>query len=190
VEILSDGACLYVITGTGNIWKSIDSGTTWLPVGMLSQVHTSGMVLGRSGALFAVTREGEVASSPDGVNWTWVGAINQLNVVALGSDLPVTGIPEVDGRSASLLVGAPWPNPVATRTQALTFPLTLARAGQVAVELVDVRGGRVVSRAPEAIATPGRHIVVWEPGTLASGIYFARVTLDGQAQTRKLVVGN
>ena len=42
--------------------------------------------------LVAVSREGLVARSTDGTAWSWVGAVNQLNVVDLANDtLQTTG---------------------------------------------------------------------------------------------------
>jgi hypothetical protein len=188
VEIVSNGASLLVLAGTGEVWQSTDAGSTWLTIGTLSQVRMSGLVLGIDGALYAATREGEVAASPDGANWTWIGTINQLNVIALATDLPVTGVPGDDGGFVRFTLGAPWPNPMDGRTGRVTFPLILTRGGSVGVDLIDINGERVAFRAPERLSTPGRYDLTWDLRAIAAGVYFARLTLDGEMQSRKLTV--
>ena len=39
VEILASGSDLYALTGAGSVWHSVDLGSTWLPIGTISQVH-------------------------------------------------------------------------------------------------------------------------------------------------------
>jgi hypothetical protein len=149
VQIVSDGAGLYALVGTGEVWRSTDRGVSWLTVGTLSQVYMSGLVLGRDGALFVSTREGEVATSGDGVNWGWVGAIDQLNVVALASDRPVSGVPEDPGRSTRLTLGLPRPNHRIGGATEIRIPLSLARSGIVRLDVMDVQGRLVARRPPE-----------------------------------------
>src|SRR5262249_13402580 len=80
---------LYVLTETGDVYRSTDAATSWIGVGTLSQVGMRGLV--RNGAaLAAASREGHVATSSDGVTWTWQGSMNQLTLTALASNEPAT----------------------------------------------------------------------------------------------------
>jgi hypothetical protein len=84
---------LYVLTEAGDVWRRVGAYSNWLPIGTVSQVGISGLVVREDGSLVSVTREGEVAASPDGVAWTWIGAIGQLHVMALGADYaPPVGV--------------------------------------------------------------------------------------------------
>lgn len=188
VEIVSNGGGLYALVGTGEVWRSTDRGTTWLTIGALSQVHMGGLVLGQDGTLFAATREGEVASSRDGMNWEWVGVIDQLNVVALASDLPVSGVPEDPGSAPRLTLGVPWPNPWVGGPGEIRIPLGLARAGTVNLDVLDAQGRLVTRRPPERFSHDEQHTVAWNPERLPSGVYFIRAAADGETRTQRVVV--
>ncbi|MFC1573060.1 T9SS type A sorting domain-containing protein [Candidatus Eisenbacteria bacterium] len=188
VEIVSVGSNLYVLAGTGEIWQSTDAGTTWLAIATVSQVRMSGMVLGRDGALYVATREGEVASSTDGVDWTWVGAIGQLNVVSLASDLPLASVPRDDGVSARLRLGVPRPNPWHGGNQEFTLPFNLSQPGNIRVDLIDAQGKLVAHRVSERFSNPGLHSIGWNPGQFASGVYYIRAASQGEVRSQKIVV--
>jgi hypothetical protein len=113
--------------------------------------------------------------------------INQLNVSALATDTPVIGVeePVVVGTLPS--VGAPWPNPLAGGGTLMTFPVELAQAQAVGLTVHDVQG-RLVGRTTRRILGPGRSTIVWEPGDLPSGVYFARVEAGGRSMARRVVV--
>lgn len=97
--------------------------------------------------------------------------------------LPGTGVP---GRSA--LFGAA-PNPFAPSTQ-IRFAVA-AGTGPVSLEIIDVSGRRVRTLL-DGPATPGYHAIAWDGRdndgrSLAGGVYFARLSVDGDGFTSKLL---
>jgi hypothetical protein len=176
VEIEAVGSDLFVLTGAGDVWSSADAGSSWVAAGTLAQVHMAGMVLGESGVLYASTREGEVAVSSDGASWMWVGLINQLNVVALATDSPVTGTGVLPPTLGSILLSTPRPNPH-RGTGGSVFYFTLPSPETIRFLLYDVRGRLAASRHPERFRA-GPHSVYWDPGVGASGTFYVRMTTD------------
>jgi hypothetical protein len=94
------------------------------------------------------------------------------------------GVTDVDPPAASvaLTLRGPWPNP---SHGPLTVDLSLPRSGAGALELVDLAGRRVASRTLTGL-TPGPHTLTLDGRSLASGLYFVRVTHDGHTITRKV----
>jgi len=173
VAIRRRNAELFVMNETGELYRSIDYGVSWTAVAALTSSSMSALVeLGSS--LISATREGEVASTLNGTAWHWVGEINQLHVVALGTDTPLgTGV-EVEESPPRFVLGAPRPNP---SSAASVFSFTLPEAGAARLEAYDARGRL---RAARSLGTLGAGLasVRWEP-TLPTGIYFVRlVTKD------------
>jgi hypothetical protein len=178
------------LTGSGDVAKSIDQGATWMMVGTMSQVHMSSLTLDGTD-LVAVSTEGLIASSTDGATWSWVGSINQLTVEALGNDTPTgTGIgPDRPPSITALYMNPPWPNPRSGQGGLTSFSFTLPEADAVAIELYNIEGKLVRRRAPQKVTESGMHVIQWDPGKLASGVYFARLeTAQGLKAHRKLAV--
>ena len=184
VSIRRLDARLFVLASTGEVYRSTNFGVGWTPVGALSQGSMSALV-DLDAQLVAAAKEGEVASSTNGAAWTWVGAINQLNVMALGTDTPqATGVID-DLSPPKFVVAAPYPNPRVGAGGA-TFPFTLSRPDRVRLELYDAQGRLRATRPFESIATGGAHAIRWEPARLSPGTYHLRlVTESGRtAQTK------
>ncbi len=84
------------------------------------------------------------------------------------------------------------PNPFNPRTDiAYTIPAGAA-SSRVTVKVYDV-AGRLVKRLVDADRTPGTHTVTWDGreedgGDVASGVYFCRITWNGESETRPMVV--
>lgn len=186
VDVVAFGTDLLVLTGAGDVWRSQDAGATWSATATLSQVHMSGMLLGAPGRLYAATREGEVALSADGISWVWVGTINQLNVVALATDLPPTGVEVTPPTPGGLRLSVPWPNP--TRGGS-SFEIVLPSPDTVTLVLYDVRGRRIAERGKQVLEE-GVHVLRWDPGVRASGAYWVRLGTEsaGTAATRWVLV--
>jgi photosystem II stability/assembly factor-like uncharacterized protein len=177
VAIRSLGVNVYVLTETGEIYRSADLGTTWSAVAAMASSSMSSLV-DTGGKLVAATLEGEVASSTNGTAWTWVGAINQLHVMALGDDTPtVTGV-EGESSSPRFAVGVPYPNPRMGAAPA-TFTFSVPRADAVRLEIYDARGRLRAIRREEWVPGGGRYAIRWDPGDLPAGTYFVRAV--GQA---------
>jgi hypothetical protein len=146
---------------------------SWIAVAALSQGSMSALV-DLDSQLVAAAKEGEVATSSNGASWGWVGAINQLNVVALGTDAPqVTGVAD-DQSSPRFAAAAPYPNPRVGRGGAV-FPFMLPRADRVRLELFDAQGRLRARRPYESFTTVGLHSIRWEPSALVPGTYVVRI---------------
>ena len=105
---------------------------------------------------------------------TWHGPVS---ATAAGS--PVAG----------LWLGQCDPNPVRCGT---TIDYAVPRPGRASLKVYDICG-REVRTLADGEHGPGRHRAAWngdndQGRALASGIYFCRLSLDGQHATRKLVV--
>jgi len=183
----ANGAC-FTLTDAGLTYRSLDQGVTWIAVGTVSQVGMTGLTpLGDD--LVAVSREGLVARSADGTAWSWVGAVNQLHVVALADDRPQTvDVPETPGVALRLLLAPPRPNPLRSGN-VVTLEFSLPENDFVTVELLDVQGRRVASRPPESFPASHAIAVRWNAGNFPSGVYFVR--LSGRSlgrSSRRLVI--
>jgi photosystem II stability/assembly factor-like uncharacterized protein len=190
VEIRAKDSDLFVLTGSGDIARSTDGCATWTIIGTISQVHMSSLTLDGTD-LVAATTEGLIASSADGATWTWVGSINQLTVVSLGNDTPTgTGIgPDRPPSVTTLQLNPPWPNPISGQGGLTSFLFTLPQADAVTIELYNIEGKLVRRRPSEKFTESGEYIIQWDPGKLASGVYFIRLTTtQGLKAHRKLAV--
>ena len=185
VRIRSSGTTLHVITETGDDYRSTDSGATWTAVGTFSQVGTVALAVD-AGTLVVATREGHVATSPDGTTWTWKGSTNQLTLTALDVDAPlVSGVNQPT--PIGLNVGAPWPNP-ARAGSSMSLSITLSAPERVTLRFIDA-AGRLVAERPPVAYDEGTHNVVWDADPPHSGVYFVRVeTARGLIAARRWVV--
>ena len=186
VRIRAVQSSLYVLTGTGDVFKSTDAAASWAGVGTLSQVGMRGLV--RNGtALAAASKEGHVATSADGVSWSWQGSMNQLTLTALASNEPATTGVEPIGPVARLRVAPPWPNPARIGT-AVSFTFDLDEPRALTLVLHDLAGRQVAAR-PEQNFPAGRHTLGWDPGVKGTGLYFGTLrTRDGEKATVGLVI--
>ena len=112
------------------------------------------------------------------VTWSPLGGgAGGGTIASVGEDVPV-----------AFSLGQAVPNPT---TRSVRFRLGLPQASTVEVALYDVRGHRVrgESRALDA----GWQVWAWDGvddagQTVASGVYFARMTVDGREHGRHKVV--
>ncbi len=168
---------LYVLTATGEVYRSGNFGVSWIPIAALTASGMSALV-DVEGQLVAAATSGEVAVSSNGVVWTWVGAINQLSVMALGADTPqTTGVGEEE-MVPRFIARAPYPNP-RVGTGGATFVYTLPEPARVRVELYDVQGRLRAARPLDEVEGPGAHAINWEPAGLSPGTYVVRLLTDG-----------
>lgn len=181
LQLRGVGNSLFAMTGTGSVYRSDDRGTSWTVVGTLSQVGMGGLVA-NGATLVAATREGHVATSSGGANWTWVGSMNQLALTALATDaLATTGV----GGPApvGLALGPPYPSP---STAGLSFAVRLDQEAGVEAALFDLAGRRVATR-PTRRLPAGAAIEAWDPGPLPAGLYLLRVAAGGHTAFRRWV---
>lgn len=102
--------------------------------------------------------------------------------------LPVTTGVEPGTMSATLALSPGQPNPF---RDVVTLRYTLPAGGHVALDIHDL-AGRVMRRVARGTEFAGEHAALWdgrdEAGhPVASGAYYARLTLDGQSVVRRLV---
>lgn len=94
------------------------------------------------------------------------------------------------GPSASAVeMAAPWPNPARVSVR---LGFRLDHAGEVDVRILDATG-RVVRVLATGARESGRHDLVWDladdrGASAQSGIYFARVAVDGRSRVRRIAV--
>ncbi|MEO1513155.1 MAG: T9SS type A sorting domain-containing protein, partial [Planctomycetota bacterium] len=98
----------------------------------------------------------------------------------------VTGVVanEDEALPTALALGAPYPNPLATRA---TLAYDVPEAGPVHLVLYDVLG-RVVATLADGAHAAGRHEAMLDAAGLPSGAYVARLDAGGVALTRRLTV--
>ena len=101
-----------------------------------------------------------------------------------------TGIADASGSgSAPRVTVSAGPNPAA---ESATILVNLPQAADMKIEVYDVRGA-LVSTVANGSFPAGNHVFAWRaadgrsrgPG---SGVYFARVTVDGTGHVRKIIV--
>jgi photosystem II stability/assembly factor-like uncharacterized protein len=173
IEITAHTNALFALTAAGELVRSADLGVSWSTLSTLSQVGMTGMVASTS-EILATTAGGEIAATPTGTGWTWRGAIGQLTVRALGTDIPTTsGVPEQGSapRVPAIALAPPWPNP-ARGVVRLAIDVTAPAA--VAIAVFDAAGRRVAVPMAERHLGAGRHQHAWHPVGLARGEYWIR----------------
>ncbi|GAB3306794.1 DUF4394 domain-containing protein [Hymenobacter tenuis] len=106
-------------------------------------------------------------------------AVRDIAIAAAGGVTTGTRRPEV-ATGFSL-----YPNPLSEATQ---ISFRLPRAGQTELVLTDALG-RTVERKATGALSAGAHTLDWQPTHQRAGVYFLRLTVDGQtAGTQRLVV--
>lgn len=79
---------------------------------------------------------------------------------------------------------APAPNPFSAR---VTLSFQAPSAGHARLRVYDV-SGRLLTSLLDGDVAAGPRSITWTPGTTAAGTYLARLELDGQVETRRMVV--
>ncbi|TFH00761.1 MAG: T9SS type A sorting domain-containing protein [Calditrichales bacterium] len=77
-----------------------------------------------------------------------------------------------------------YPNPFNART---VIAFDLPKAGKVDLTIYDLQG-REVTRLLNRMVAAGTHTVHWETGTLASGVYFYRLNVEGFSEIKKMML--
>lgn len=102
------------------------------------------------------------------------------------------GLDKYFGRTisnSSFKLGQNFPNPF---NPATSLAYTLSKPGQVRLSVYDVTG-REINRLVDSYQFVGTHTVRWnsndaEGSMLPSGVYFARLQVDGDVQTSKMIL--
>ncbi len=92
---------------------------------------------------------------------------------------------EIERRDVDVLLSGISPNPF--RGQA-TLRYRLSGGARVSLEIFDINGRRIAQLASDEWKRAGWHRVRWESGARPAGVYLARLTVNGQAHARKMVL--
>lgn len=99
------------------------------------------------------------------------------------------GTPAADAESAQLVIGQVSPNPI---TGSIRIRYSVSQQGTVGADLYDVSGRFIRALSREQVL-PGTHVLEIHLGqegqrSIAPGVYFVRLSQNGQSGTKKLVV--
>ncbi len=164
---------------------SSDGGVTWTNLETVTDtampwVHAAFTLPQGSIALTDQMRLRFVASDEAGASLV-EALVDDVMIVATRAGGP-TATGDTPAVAASL--GA-YPNPFNPRT---TFAYTLPRSGDVTLRILDA-GGREVARPIASPQPAGPGAYAWDAGQLPSGVYLARLELDGRVLvSRKLTL--
>ena len=75
------------------------------------------------------------------------------------------------------------PNPFGATT---TFMVNLTQSTDVEITVYDVTGQKVETVKDETM-NAGSYAIVWTPASLADGVYFVQMVIDGQTTTKRIV---
>jgi hypothetical protein len=202
---------IYAGTNKG-VWRSTNQGSEWIQVG-LAKASVQSLFINQTGSVFAGTSSdsgGVYRSTDNGATWSHFGLTGQLPqaFVANAQGILFAGIQagwvwktlsttltwvdgEDVGRPSAFVLEQNYPNPFNPSTR-IRFSIPVSReyaAGSMETKLVvyDLLGREVAVLVNEK-KVPGQYEVKFDAATLASGIYFYRLTAGGNAQTRKMIV--
>ncbi len=194
VDIMWRSSILYALTDAGEFLRSTNSGVTWSATSTISQVGMRAFTF--VGDRFrAISRQGDVTVTSAG-SWTWIGAVNQMEVVALSPGQPEdTSVSDAIVRPPNLALRA-WPNPF---TSELRFSLGQFDGGAVAgasdftraSESVDIGVYDATGRLRERVfAGPRASLpekLAWNAHDLPAGVYFVRARAGGATESQRIV---
>lgn len=199
LKVDSDGQLLWVAT--------FDSGGEDLGLD-LKVLADDGIVVGGTGGWQVWTlveydsggnEQGSIETDPGGIiiNYPRMMAIDpNENIAMTGSSsiatarftrsttaVQLAAPPAVSG----VFLGPPHPNP-RRGAGAVAFEVSLLRSDSARLVLYDATGRLVATRQPRVLAAGGTQRVQWNPGLLASGVYYVRlVTSAGRSAAVRIV---
>lgn len=195
--------------GAGKVFRSTNGGSTWNDIsGNLPDTPINDILLYYPGfatsTYLVATDVGVFISTNYGSSWSEL-ADGLPNTVAIHLDYNVAGNKirvATHGRGVyetSLITGVVdhhasptsrfrlyqnFPNPFNPPTH---FRYALPEAGRLRLSVYDVLG-REVSRVVDEQQAPGTYTVMWDAHTMASGVYFYRLTFGAFTETKKLLL--
>lgn len=132
-------------------------------------------------------------------NWDWkLPNINSDNVVlrAIFVNKPNleyarTGRFAISTEGASSVetfagvISEPYPNPANERT---TVDFSLNETSNVTIEIYNATGAAIATVVNNRTYSAGAHSFTWETGDNASGLYFIKITANGNSITKELII--
>ena len=105
-----------------------------------------------------------------------------MYIVIVGWIFPVSAEDDAQPASESQLHEI-YPNPVGNTA---TISFSLAHTANVSITIYDSMG-REVAKLARGLQEAGEHTLRWDVGRLANGVYYCKMTADGQTTVRKLL---
>ena len=195
-------------TPTRHIFFSSDQGNSWTDIsGDLPDVPVHTLVIDPNNpqVLYIGTETGVYQTSNHGANWTNVSGngmpnyvpvdelvlqtgTNQLFAFTHGRSVFVTTIPtgvvEKNNVPTKYSLSQNYPNPFNPST---TIDYAIPVQSQVVLKLYDA-AGREIKTIVNQVQQSGTHHAVLNASTLASGVYFYRITAGNFVDTKKMIL--
>jgi hypothetical protein len=112
----------------------------------------------------------------------WIEATDSDGYVERFGPTETVVVPELE---RVLTLDAPWPNPA---DNSVSVAFSLPEAQRVSLSVYDLAGRRVTTLS-EGELPAGRHAVSWDCAGEAAGVYLLRLETEGEALSRRVVVG-
>jgi hypothetical protein len=107
---------------------------------------------------------------------------SRVGAFGVGCEYDAIGDDPISPRDFNLLTC--YPNPFNNST---TIKFNLRESSHVGISIHDITG-RLVEMVADEKMLSGYHNVSWSPKDLSSGIYFCKISTDGESQTQKMVL--
>ncbi len=151
-------------TFAGKIYKTTNSGTTWLLQQNLS---------GYAESIFFINQNTGFACGGGDKIWKTTNAGGPIGIQPISSEIPNT-----------FLLYQNYPNPFNPATK---IRFDIPKSGNVNISVFDVLGRKVAVIVDQQL-TPGTYETDFDAGNLSSGIYFYKFISENYSETRKLVL--
>ncbi len=108
---------------------------------------------------------------------------NNLEYARSGMFTIANGATDVKVISAN--VTEPYPNPFSDKT---TINFDLTEFANVSVEVYNTAGAMITNLVNNEPMNAGAHSVTWKAGELSAGVYYIKVTVDGNTITKEVIL--
>jgi hypothetical protein len=198
---------IYVGTSNGGVFTSTNNGANWSPVnnGLTSLAVRA--VTGNGSIVYAGTAGGVFVSTNSGANWTAANTgLNNTSILSLNldtrdylfagtagngawrrpySELTDVG-PVLETRPTAFSLEQNYPNPFNPRTT-IQYAIPAGTHGITSLHVYDVLGREIATLVNE-VKAPGSYEVTWNASGVASGVYFYRLSANGSAETKRMIL--
>lgn len=151
-----------IFAAGSTVFRSTDNGVSW-------QEFDSGITGTPRGALISMTGYGYAASSS--------GFFRTTSLLTALEPLP-------GNLPAGFELAQNYPNPF---NPATNIGFRIAKAGFVSLKVYDVAGREVATLVAENLAA-GSYQYTWDGSGFASGVYYYRLSVGAEVQTRKMLL--
>ncbi len=209
-NILWVGTLIGLTSYDGTSWRNYNSVLPVLGDGSVTPVNSTTM--DEYGRIWHGTLGGIVlfdgedveiydgSNSPLPSNWTlhissdrdgrmWVGtAVTGLYTFTYTGD--VSFVDDIINEEQGFILTQNYPNPFNPET---TISFSIEDRDAVSVEIFNLKGQKVKTLVNDQVLDPGTHNIIWngrdnQRRPVSSGVYFYRVSYQGQSQTRRMMM--